>query len=88
MKTLKDRDLDFAFNQVAGDYIRKQRERIGMTLEQLAIRVRTTKQNIYKYETNKSRLKVDMFISICYAIGLNPAEAYREIVELVKQRGL
>lgn len=88
MKTVKDRDLDYSFNSVAGEYIRKRREHIGMTLEQLAIRVRTTKQNIYKYETNKSRLKVDMFISICYAIGLNPAEAYREIVELVKQRGL
>lgn len=88
MKSVKDKDLDFTFNLVAGEYIRKKRECIDMTLEQLAIRVRTTKQNIYKYETNRSRLKVDMFISICYALGLNPSQAYEEIVELTKQRGI
>lgn len=88
MKTKKDKDLDYTFNLVAGEYIRKIRELQNLTLEQLAVRVRTTRQNIFKYETNKSRIKVDMFISICYALQLDPGQAFDTIVDLTKQRGM
>ena len=54
-------------------------------MEDLAKRVRTTRQNIFKYENNKSRMKLDMYISICYALALDPAEAYNEILELTKK---
>ena len=88
MRSKKDKDLDYNFNLVAGEYIRKVRELQDMSLEQLAVRVRTTRQNIFKYETNKSRLKVDMFISICYALHLDPGQTYDAIVDIVKQRGM
>ena len=88
MRSNKNKDLDNNLNVVAGDYLRKVRELQNLTLEQIAVRVRTTRQNIYKYETGKSRLKVDMFISICYALQLDPSQTYDAIIEIAKQRGL
>lgn len=88
MRSNKNKDLDNNLNVVAGDYLRKVRELQNLTLEQIAVRVRTTRQNIYKYETGKSRLKVDMFISICYALQLDPSQTYDAILEIAKQRGL
>lgn len=88
MRSNKNKDLDNNLNVVAGDYLRKIRELQNLTLEQIAVRVRTTRQNIYKYETGKSRLKVDMFISICYALQLDPSQTYDAILDIAKQRGL
>lgn len=88
MKTIKEKDLDNNFNKTAGIYLRNVREKQNMTLEQLALRVRTTRQNIYKYESAMSRLKVDMFISICYALGLEPNKAYEDILEITKSKGV
>lgn len=85
MRSNKQKDLDYNFNKTVGVYLRDAREKQNMTLEQLALRVRTTRQNIYKYETALSRLKVDMFISICYALQLEPSNAYEEILEKSKK---
>ena len=81
MKTKKEKDLDFEFNRITGEVLRSKREKANLTLDQLGKRVRTTRQNIYKYEYNLSRLKVDMFISICYALGNDPNEVFNEIKE-------
>lgn len=81
MKTKKDKDLDYEFNRIAGEVLRQKREKANLTLDQLGKRVRTTRQNIYKYEYNLSRLKVDMFISMCYALGEEPNEVFNEIKE-------
>ena len=88
MRTIKDKDLDYNFNLTTGLYLRKKREHLNMTMDDLAKRCRTTRQNIFKYETNKSRIKLDMYISICYALQLNPAEAYKEILEISKSKGI
>lgn len=81
MKTKKDKDLDYEFNRIAGEVLRGKREKANLTMEQLGKRVRTTRQNIYKYEYNLSRLKVDMFISMCYALGEDPNTVFLEIKE-------
>ena len=88
MRAVKEKDLDFGLNKVAGEYLRKRREQLGMSMDDLAKRVRTTRPNIYKYETNKSRLKVDMFISICYALNLDPAVAYKDIIKILESKDL
>ena len=81
MKTKKDKDLDYEFNRIAGEVLRAKRESANLTLDQLGKRVRSTRQNIYKYEYNLSRLKVDMFISMCYALGEEPNKVFDEIKE-------
>ena len=79
MKTKKDKDLDYEFNRIAGEVLRQKRESAHLTLDQLGKRVRSTRQNIYKYEYNLSRLKVEMFISMCYALGEEPNKVFDEI---------
>ena len=81
MKTKKDKDLDYEFNRIAGEVLRQKREKANLTLDQLGKRVRTTRQNIYKYEYNLSRIKADMFISMCYALGEEPNIVFNEIKE-------
>ena len=88
IRTIKEKDLDNNFNKTVGIYLKNIREKQNMTMEQLAVRVRTTRQNIYKYENAMSRLKVDMFISICYALQLNPNDAYEEILDNCKSKGI
>ncbi len=88
MRTLKDKDLDYNFNLNVGLFLRKKREALNMTLDDLAKRCRTTRQNIYKYETNKSRIKLNMYISICYALQLDPTDAYKEIIEKTNEDGI
>ena len=84
MRTDKTLDLDFKFNKIAGEVIREKRIKANMSLNDVASRTRTTRQNIHKYEISESRLKVDMFISICYAIHCNPQDVFDEINERVK----
>lgn len=81
MKTKKVMDLDFEFNRIVGELLKEKRESANLTMEQLGKRVRTTRQNIYKYEANLSRLKVDMFVSICYALGEEPNKVFDEARE-------
>lgn len=88
MRTYKDKDLDYNFNLVTGIYLRTKREKANMTLDDLAKRCRTTRQNIFKYETNKSRIKIDMFISICYALNVSPEIAYKDIIKLAEEKGI
>lgn len=88
MRTNKDKDLDYNFNLTVGIYLRNKREHANMTMDDLAKRCRTTRQNIFKYETNKSRIKLDMYISICYALQLDPAVSYKEILEISKNKGI
>ena len=88
LRASKEKDLDLSFNKNVGLYLRNIREAQKLTLEQLAIRVNTTKQNIYKYESCKSRIKLDMFISICNALSLNPSTAYNDILEMTKKSSL
>lgn len=84
----KQKELDYNFNVIVGEYLRKIRELQGLSLEQVAVRVRTTRQNIYKYESGQSRLKVDMYKSICYALNLDPSQTFDTIMDIARQRGL
>jgi transcriptional regulator with XRE-family HTH domain len=84
----KEKELDYKFNVIVGEYLKKIRELQDLSLEHVAVRVRTTRQNIYKYETGQSRLKVDMYKSICYALNIDPATTFDTILDITKQRGL
>lgn len=63
--------LDDLLNRMAGSEIRKERERQGLTLEQLADKSKVSKQNIYYYEIGRNRIKIEKYIKICEALNLN-----------------
>ena len=71
--------LDDLLNKMAGNEIKKERDKQRLTLEQLSKKCGVSKQNIYYYEIGRNRIKIDKYIKICEALGLN----YIEILEKV-----
>ena len=57
-----------------GEKIRHLREQKGLTQTELAEIVKTSKQNIYKYETGKiTNIPSDMIEKLCAALGVSPS---------------
>ena len=74
-------NIDDLFNEIAGSTIKKYREYHRMSLEEVVRKMKTaiTRQSLYKYENNLARLKTNIFIDICNALGEDPEIIYREI---------
>ena len=76
----KDRYIDSLLNKIVGETLKKERERKNLSLEQLAEKVnRVSRQTLSTYETGRSKIRVDMFIDICNALGINATELFDEI---------
>ena len=71
--------IDYSFNEIAGQVLKKHRELSGMSLEQLGKKTNQSKQNINRYENNSVRIKTDTFNKLCYAMGLDPQDIFDEI---------
>lgn len=77
--------LDDILNKMAGSYIRKEREKQQLTLEQLAKKSGVSKQNIYYYEIGRNRIKIDKYYKICEALNLNVVEILEKVaLEYIK----
>lgn len=74
-------NIDSKFNKIAAQTIRKYREEKKLSLEEVSKKMKTpiSRQSLYKYENNLARMKNNVFINICYAIGVDPNEIYNEI---------
>lgn len=83
---MKNNDyMDLLLNQTIGQFIRKERERQSLTLDQLAKKSGVSKQNIYYYEIARNRIKLDKFMKICEALCLNPSDVFDKIaLEYIK----
>ena len=75
----ENKHIDATFNLVASEIIKKYREKSGMSLSELARKVKLSKNMIFKYENNISRMKITPFINICNALNLNPEDVFNEI---------
>lgn len=73
--------LDSSLNEIIGRTIRLEREKQGLSLEDLSKKMngKIKRQNIAYYESARSRIKLSKFIMICDALGLNPAEIFDDI---------
>ena len=73
--------VDSFLNSIVGQVLKEKREQAGISLEELSkkINYKVTRQTLLYYETGRSKLKLPMFINICKALHLNPAEVYDEI---------
>lgn len=76
-------NIDYLFNEIAAKTIKKYREKLGLSLEEVAKRMKTpiSRQSLYKYENNLARMKNTIFIDICNALKIDPAEVFQEINE-------
>lgn len=48
-------------------------------MQQVADKLKTTKQAIFRYEKAEVSMKNSIFQKYCYAIGENPADVYEEV---------
>lgn len=77
--------IDILLNKIIGNFLRKEREKRNLTLEQLAKKSGVSKQNIYYYEIARNRIKVEKFIKLCVALGLDPSNSIDLInIEYIK----
>lgn len=53
-----------------GEVLRKRREILGFTREQLAEKADVNPQTIYKIETGQTQPRVINFVVLCYVLGL------------------
>lgn len=73
--------LDKEFNKIVGEVLKNKRERKGYSLQELCNKMKrkVSRQTLSKYENNSSNVRHGVFISICEALGENPADVFEEI---------
>ena len=73
--------LDSSLNEVIGMVLKREREKQGLSLEELSNRMKgkIKRQNIAYYENARSRIKLSRFLMICEALRLDPNEVFDEI---------
>ena len=73
--------IDSQLNEILGRTIRMEREKQGLSLEDLSKKMggKIKRQNLAYYECARSRLKLSKFIMVCDALGLNPSELFDDI---------
>ena len=62
-----------------GQTLKAKRENKSITLQQVADKLGTTKQAIFRYERADVSMKNSTFQKYCYAIGENPVDVYEEV---------
>lgn len=71
--------INYEFDYVLGQTLRKKRESKQITLQNVADKLETTKQAIFRYENALVSMKNSTFQKYCYAIGENPVDVYEEV---------
>lgn len=73
--------IDSQLNEILGRALRLEREKQGLSLGDLSKKLggKIKRQNLAYYECARSRLKLNKFIMICEALGLNPSDLFDEI---------
>lgn len=80
---MKNDNLDYNFNKVIGKNLRQERLKKGYSLEELSEKLdnKVSRQALFKYESNKSRIKKNIFDEICKSLGIESREMYSRIMK-------
>ena len=87
----KDIYMDSLLNKIIGETLKKYRELKGYSLEELSNKInnKVSRQTLSTYETGRSKIRINMFKDICYALGYDPKELLDEIsIKYVKNAKL
>ena len=71
--------INYEFDYVLGQVLKQKRTSKEISLQQVADKLNTTKQAIFRYEKADVSMKNSTFQKYCYAIGENPVEVFDEI---------
>ena len=71
--------INYEFDYVLGQVLKQKRTSKNISLQQVADKLNTTKQAIFRYEKADVSMKNSTFQKYCHAIGENPIEVFDEI---------
>ena len=71
--------INYEFDYVLGQVLKDKRKNKKITMQQVAEKLNTTKQAIFRYENADVSMKNSMFKKYCYAIEENPTNVYEEV---------
>lgn len=75
----KDSYMDSILNKIIGETLKREREKAGLSLEQLSAKLPISRQTLSTYESGRSKIKINMFLAICDALHIDPTEVFDEI---------
>ena len=76
---IKPDRISYEFDYVVGKTLKDKRTRKDISLQQVADKLGTTKQAIFRYEKAEVSMKKTTFKKYCYAIYEDPVNIYDEI---------
>lgn len=71
--------INYEFDYVLGQVLKEKRKSKDITMQQVADKLKTTKQAIFRYENADVSMKNTTFQKYCEAIGETPVNVYEEI---------
>lgn len=71
--------INYEFDLVLGQTLKSKRISKEITLQEVANKLKTTKQAIFRYEKAEVSMKNSTFQKYCYAIDEEPSNVYEEI---------
>lgn len=71
--------INYEFDYVLGQVLKEKRKSKGYSLQNVADKLKTTKQAIFRYEKAEVSMKNSTFKKYCYAINEDPVAIYDEI---------
>lgn len=71
--------INYEFDYVLGQVLKQKRTSKEISMQNVADKLGTTKQAIFRYEKAEVSMKNSTFKEFCKAIGENPVEVYEEI---------
>lgn len=71
--------INYEFDYVLGKVLKQKRIAKKITMQNVADKLKTTKQAIFRYENADVSMKNSVFQAYCNAIGENPVDIFEEI---------
>ena len=71
--------INYEFDLVLGQTLKSKRISKEITLQEVANKLKTTKQAIFRYEKAEVSMKNSTFQKYCYAIDEEPTDVYEEV---------
>ena len=73
--------LDYDFNRIAGRVLKEKRLEKNISLDTLSKKINklVSRPALYRYENGSARIKNNVFVAICHALGCEPVKVFSEI---------
>lgn len=70
-----------AFLRAQGDWVRTSRQKLGLTLDQLADKSGLARSTVWNLEHGSMVSRLDTFIRLCGGLSIAPGEALKSMIQ-------